>query len=249
MEFTFSPIGMIQSGYQKKYQAPRQAHIESADTAVIELAPHQNFETALADLEGFSHIWLIYVFHLNSHWKPKVLPPRYTRKKKGVFATRSPYRPNPIGLTVVKLNRIEGRTLYIEDHDLLDGTPILDIKPYLSYSDSHPEADQGWIGKLDEPAFELHIDDNAADAFDWLTRKGVNFQTQIERVLRTDPYPHPYRRISDLGDHHQIRYQEWCADYHIDSDQVRVYRVYSGFEANPLSASDPEIHQQFIERF
>jgi tRNA-Thr(GGU) m(6)t(6)A37 methyltransferase TsaA len=171
MSLTLEPIGFIKTSYKKKYDAPKQAHIEVAKEAKIVLNAQQNFEMALSDLSGFSHIWLIYHFHKNSHWKPKVLPPRKDRTKRGLFATRSPYRPNPIGMSVVCLEEIKGRTLYISNHDLLDGTPILDIKPYLAYSDSHPAASQGWLEENDSADYILEYTELAKEQNQWLLQK------------------------------------------------------------------------------
>ena len=187
MSYTFQPIGTIKTSYQKKYDAPRQPGVESATSGIITLLPHQNFEYALHDLQGFSHIWVIYVFHQNSAWKPKVLPPRKTREKKGLFATRSPHRPNPIGMSVVKLNKISGRKLWIEDHDLLDETPILDIKPYLTYADSHPDATQGWINDLVEHPFEISYQNDTLQKLNWLLAENIAFFFMISRPCRRFP--------------------------------------------------------------
>lgn len=138
-------IGTVHSPYRERYAAPRQPALETAEPATIELCPGMNLEQALADLEGFSHIWVIYWMHLNRGWNPTVVPPRGPKVRRGLFSTRAPHRPNSIGLSAVRLTSIEGRRLHIEDHDMLDGTPILDIKPYIPYTDAHPEASSGWL--------------------------------------------------------------------------------------------------------
>ena len=138
-------IGVVHSPYRERYAAPRQPALERAEPATIELNPGLNLEQALADLEGFSHIWVIYWMHLNRGWNPTVIPPRGPKVRRGLFSTRAPHRPNSIGLSAVRLNGVEGRKLYIEDHDMLDGTPVLDIKPYIPYTDAHPEASSGWL--------------------------------------------------------------------------------------------------------
>src|SRR5205085_10553192 len=110
----------------------------------LELHPDGRFEHALDDLGSFSHIWVLFWFHLNDSWHSKVLPPR-SDKRRGVFATRSPYRPNPLGMSVLRLERIEGRTLHVLDVDMIDGTPVLDIKPYLPYTDVVQTTGHGWL--------------------------------------------------------------------------------------------------------
>src|SRR6201996_5574727 len=142
---TLDPIGFLRSPQATKVEAARQPRAAVGTAARIELLPGHNFEHALEDLAGWELIWVIFWFHLNSGWRPKVLPPRSTTGRKGVFATRSPHRPNPIGISVVRLERIDGLTLYIRDADILDGTPVLDLKPYIAYSDAHPEAGTGWL--------------------------------------------------------------------------------------------------------
>ena len=138
-------IGIVHSPYRERYAAPRQPSLEKAEPATIELNPGMNLEQALADVEGFSHIWVIYWMHLNRGWNPTVIPPRGPKIRRGLFSTRAPHRPNSIGLSAVRLTGIEGRRLHIEDHDMLDGTPVLDIKPYIPYTDAHPEATSGWL--------------------------------------------------------------------------------------------------------
>ena len=143
----FTPIGTYHSEAKAPYEAARQPLERIQTQGEIVLESGQQFEQALEDLEGFERIWVIYVFHHNNHWKPKVLPPRGSDHKVGVFASRAPYRPNPIGISCVKLVKIVGLKITIEGTDLLDGTPVLDIKPYLPYADAFPESRTGWVAE------------------------------------------------------------------------------------------------------
>jgi len=146
---SLSPIGVVCSPYKERFATPRQpAYAVEDKPATITLTAGHNFEQALQDLESFSHIWVIYWMHLNQGWNPLVKPPRDKNNKHGVFATRAPHRPNSIGLSVVPLLSIQGRKLNISNHDMLDGTPVLDIKPYIPESDIMPDANAGWIDKL-----------------------------------------------------------------------------------------------------
>ena len=149
--FSFNPVGIVSSPYRQKFAVPRQPGLVTAATGEILLVGDQNREEALRGLEDFSHLWIIFVFHQNLQqgWKPTVRPPRLGgNKRMGVFATRSPFRPNPIGLSVVELKGIkkQGRqwTLRIAGGDLVDGTPILDIKPYVPYVDAIAGAQGGF---------------------------------------------------------------------------------------------------------
>lgn len=151
--FTYAPIAFVRSPYVRRIDAPHQATVVegtesgSASEAVIVMVDGLP-ENAWRDLEGFERIWLIFAFHRSEGWTPLVRPPRRCGKR-GVLATRSPHRPNAIGLSAVELVAIEGSELRVRGLDLLDGTPILDIKPYVPYADAFPESRAGWIDAVD----------------------------------------------------------------------------------------------------
>lgn len=152
--FTYRPIGTINSPYTRRIDAPHQSTVvegtESGEPALATLTLADWVDgQALKDLAGFERIWLIFSFHLSKGWKSAVKPPR-GGPKRGVLATRSPHRPNSIGLSAVELIGIEGRSLHLRGVDLLDGTPVLDIKPYVPYADAFPDARSGWIDELDD---------------------------------------------------------------------------------------------------
>lgn len=152
MKHEFEPIGFVQTCFKEKFGIPRQPGLVSQAAGVVKLRDHPDLRTALRELEGFSHLWLIFVFHEHGSrgWKPSIRPPRLGGARKvGVLASRSPHRPNPIGLSAVRLERVEpdapgGPELHVRGVDLLDGTPVLDLKPYLPYADSIPDARAGW---------------------------------------------------------------------------------------------------------
>lgn len=150
------PIAVARSPYKERFGAPRQASIttetregEHAE-GVIELLPDVPREV-LRDLEGFDYVWAIYVFHLDEpgRWRPLVKPPRDPDHARGLFATRAPHRPNPIGLSALRIARVEGRSVHVHGIDLLDGTPVLDLKPYVPYADAFPEAKAGWVDEAE----------------------------------------------------------------------------------------------------
>lgn len=143
MAFTVEPIGVARTAFTSKASAPRQAPLADAP-ARIELFRHSGMEHAVEDLSSWSHLWVLFWFDRAEHWRPKVLPPR-SSKRRGVFATRAPHRPNPIGLSAVRLLGVEGLVLHVSGLDLLDGTPVLDIKPYVPYCDQIPAANSGWL--------------------------------------------------------------------------------------------------------
>ncbi len=147
-EYQMKVIARIETDFPTKFGIPRQSGLNDALEARIVFEKDYRVPESLRGLDGFSHLWLVWVFSesVKNKWSPTVRPPRLGgNKRMGVFATRSPYRPNPIGLSSVRITRIEtseklGPVIYIAGADLMDGTPILDIKPYLPFADSHPDA-------------------------------------------------------------------------------------------------------------
>ena len=209
---TLDPIGFLRSSLATKVEAARQPRAAIGTPARIELLPGHNFEHALEDLERWELIWVIFWFHLNPGWRPKVLPPRSTTGRKGVFATRSPHRPNPLGMSVVRLERIEGLVLHIRDTDMLDGTPVLDLKPYVAYTDAHPGAGTGWLedaaraNTSSQPAdpvsaYLVQFEALATEQAAWIeAHTGLAIRERIQSTLALGPTSHPYRRIRRVGE-------------------------------------------------
>jgi len=147
--FLVTPIGWVRSPYQRRFGTPQQAAAADSDAeAVLEMDAARIPIAALGHLEGMERLWVLSWLHRGGTWAPEVMPPRGARVRRGLFATRSPDRPNPLGLSAVKLVRIEGHRLHVRGVDLLDGTPILDLKPYVPYADAFPEAKAGWIDEI-----------------------------------------------------------------------------------------------------
>jgi tRNA-Thr(GGU) m(6)t(6)A37 methyltransferase TsaA len=144
--FEMRPIGFVRSPYSETTQIPKGWGAKHEVEGVLEILPE--FEEGLKDIEGFSHLFVIWVFHQTEGYSLLGKPPTDDRPH-GVFATRSPHRPNPIGLTVVQLLRVEGPRLHVQGVDMLDGTPILDIKPYLS-GVSEEKVRRGWLAEAEE---------------------------------------------------------------------------------------------------
>lgn len=217
---------------------------------VIELVGGHNFEVALCDLAGFSRIWLLWWFHRNQGWRPKVLPPRGRVGRRGLFATRAPYRPNPIGLTSVPLLGIRGRRLFIGPHDLLDGTPILDIKPYLPSVDSFPQESEGWLKELtpEAPRYELVFTALAQRQLDWLGEQfHPDFPARVVRLLSNDPYPHKTRRITRLPNELRLGCGAWRVYYQVEGQRVLIDRIGSGLH-EPTGHPEEEIHRRFVQQ-
>ncbi len=257
MTLTLEPIGYIATPYIDRYRAPRQPEQGGLRSeAVVTLEPGRNYEQALEDLAGFERIWLIFWFHRNTTWKPKVSPPR-GNSRRGVFATRSPHRPNPIGLSLVRLLEVRGRTLRVADCDLLDGTPILDIKPYIPYVDAFPDAAAGWLAEIEEPRFHIVLAEEARPRLEWLEEEfDVNLYDVAERVLSADPRPHSYRRVREVeGGRFELAIQSWRIVFTVEGDRVLLTDVTSGYTREALETAEPgtlhdeEAHRAFHTRW
>lgn len=199
VDFDFKPIGIIRSCFPEKFGIPRQPGLVKEATATLELLPPYDRAEALEGLETFSHLWLIFVFHasLKETWKATVRPPRLGGNKRvGVFASRSMYRPNPIGLSVVELERVdtsaEQPRLFLKGVDLLDGTPVLDIKPYLPYVDAIADAHGGYAHSTPEPRLQVKFSSTAATQCTGYEQTYPNLRTLIIQVLELDPRPAYY---------------------------------------------------------
>jgi len=253
---TLEPIGYVRTTLATKTEAVRQPRAGGNAIGRIELLPGKNFEHALLDLDGWDYIWVLFWFHFNQGWRPKVLPPRSLSGRKGVFGTRSPHRPNPLGLSAVKLERIDGLTLYVADIDMLDGTPVLDIKPYVAYTDAIAATENGWLDESREdpvPAFEVQWDAAAASQAEWIeTRTNLPLRERVTATLALGPVPQPYRRIRPHGDGFVLAVKEWRVRFSVAERSVRVHDVASGFrEAQLVRGDAPEIvaHREFRARF
>lgn len=184
-------IGHIHTDFPTKFGIPRQSGLVESLKGTITFEPEYRNPQCFRGLEEFSHIWLLWKFSKSEkeHWSATVKPPRLGGKKRmGVFATRSPYRPNDIGLSSVKLEQITfdetlGPVLHVAGADLMDGTPIYDIKPYIAYADCHPEATEGFAGKVKEKELQVEFPEEL------LVRYPEEKRAAILGVLAQDPRP------------------------------------------------------------
>jgi tRNA-Thr(GGU) m(6)t(6)A37 methyltransferase TsaA len=242
------PIGTVHTSLVAKVDAPRQPGAITKAPGTIELFPGRNFEHALEDLQDWELIWVVFWFHLNAGWRPKVLPPRSVTGRKGLFSTRSPHRPNPIGLSAVRLERVDGLTLHVRDVDMVDGTPVLDIKPYVPYADAYPGARSGWLERdatLDAtpPAdrvaqFLVTFEPLAAEQLAWIEeRTGLALGQRVQSILSLGPAPHPYRRIRRNGDTWRLAIKDWRIRFRVDGREMRVIEIASGYRNAQLVAS------------
>lgn len=201
MSFQFDSIGVVRSCFKEKFGTPRQPGLATHAHALIEIYPPYNREECFRGLEHFSHLWVCFVFHQNlgKTWQPTVRPPRLGGNEKiGVFASRSGFRPNPLGISVVPLRAIEhtprATLLYVDGLDLIDGTPIVDIKPYVPYVDAVPDARAGYAPT--PPAASLSVAFSAQASQECDAKAAQlnipDLRALIIEILQSDPRPAYY---------------------------------------------------------
>ncbi len=251
--FQLDSIGTFYAAEQYPYDAARQAAMAVDNAGRVCLEQGRNYEQAVADLDGFSHIWLIYWFDRNVSWKPKVQPPRGPRKV-GVFASRAPYRPNPIGLSCVELIQVDGLVLHVRGHDLLNNTPILDIKPYLPYADSFPEAITGWVQEAAGEDCVVDILPAAELQLVWLEERGAGcIRAFLLQQLSSRPTDAARKRVREIGNGlWEIAYRTWRACFRCNPAACRtqVISIYSGYSAQDLidtedRYADKRLHREY----
>lgn len=214
------PIAHIQSPFREKFGVPRQAGLADCEARIV-FEPEYRTAEAVRGLEEFEYVWLVWLFHLvdgGGEFRPTVRPPRLGGNSRvGVFATRSPFRPNPIGLSSVRLLRIDietglGPVLYVAGADLVDGTPILDIKPYIPYADAHPDVRAGFA--QEEPTPLAVVDPEG-----WLERLPAELRRTAVGALGADPRPHYHHDPERV---YAMSLGEWTVRFRVEDGRVLV---------------------------
>lgn len=224
--FSFRPIGRVHSPYVEKFGIPRQPSLVDIPSQIEIEAPYARAE-AFRGLADFSHIWVHWVFHktLRERWKPTVRPPRLGGNQRvGVFASRSMFRPNALGLSVVELLDIEQwgerMLLHLRGADMLDGTPVLDIKPYLPYVDAIPDARAGYAEQA--PQASLQVEFSAqADAFIAAQTDLPSLKTHLTQILALDPRP-AYQPGDKAERDYAMRLYRFDIHWRADDDRLQV---------------------------
>jgi tRNA (adenine37-N6)-methyltransferase len=204
----YSPIGILHTCFTEKFGVPRQSMMVPSAWGILKLNPDPNYFAALGELDRFTHLWIIFDFHLHApgQWRPTIEPPRLSQTKRvGVFASRSPHRPNPIGLSVVKLEKIDwyapgGIEIQVSGLDIMDGTPVLDIKPYLPYADCIADAGSGWAeGEVEK--YPVLFSAQSLQSLSVLGKQAhPRLRELIEQMLEWDPRPTSQRRSLPIGE-------------------------------------------------
>ncbi len=223
---SLEPIGVVHSCYGEKFGIPRQPGLAPSARSRIEVLPPYDRDEAFRGIEDFSHLWIIFAFHANgrTHWVPTVRPPRLGGNRRlGVFATRSPFRPNPLGLSAVRFEglRREGKKLYLElsGGDFLDGTPVLDIKPYIPYADRQDEATGGFAQQAPETRLEVRWSEEATRSLEGLARNdALALKKLVQESLGLDPRPAYIRDDREFA----CLLDGWNLRWRIDDQGVQV---------------------------
>ncbi len=242
---TLQPIGYLRTRQQVKFQAGHQPTTAAEAANELELLAGCGYEQALQDLGGMERVWLLWWFHRNERWRPLVLPPRGPARRRGVFATRSPHRPNPLGLTAVPLLGVDGRRLLLGPCDLVDGTPIFDLKPYVAAYDAFPAARAGWIDAMEtelrEPArFTVSLSAAATVHAQWLRENWqIDFTPRLIELLSRDPTPHRTRRIRRRNaTDFEIGCGAWRAVFTVTDETVCVRALEAAYPMKFLHRAD-----------
>ncbi len=231
--FIFEQIGVIETDFHDKFGIPRQPGLAKSARGVIKLNHHPFLLQALKGLDSFSHLWIVFVFHQHDSkaWKPSIRPPRLGGAKKvGVLASRSPHRPNPIGLSCVKIEKIDGYDIHVSGVDLLNNTPVLDIKPYVPYADSIPEADGGWA-REGITRVPLKYSEQALEMIDKVRQKNPDFPKLVEEVIELDPRPASQRKKFPVDAEHSqgtrfgAQILEWDVRWEIKDRIFYIFEV------------------------
>ena len=259
--YTFAPIAFVRSGSKYRFEAPRQA-VFARTGAFIEFMPDERMAVAAEDLAGFDRVWLVFCFHLNDNkdWKAKVRPPVSPNGGRyGVFATRSPHRPNPIGISCVELLAVEKGGLCVGPCDLLDGTPILDIKPYIPEADAFPDAKAGWRDGIAADDWALAFLPPAAEKMTWIEKNsGLDIAEFCRIQLARNPLDRHHKRVKESSPGvYTIGCRVWKVSFAPDPESrtVTVLDVLTNYNQEDLAPDAPDpyadkaIHRAFLLAF
>jgi tRNA (adenine37-N6)-methyltransferase len=260
-DLTLKPIGFVRSGKGEKFEARHQPLESEPEVHLLEWADPSAMRDAVRDLDGFSRIWIVWWFHRNHTWRPLVLPPRGSARRRGVLATRSPHRPNPIGLSAVRLLGVEPGRLLLGATDLVDGTPVLDVKPYIPKYDAFPDERSGWMEAVEaeerlRPVFTVVWSPAAQEQWEWLVAGWkVDFRARMTELLSSDPRPHRTRRIVRRGEGFEIACGAWRGVYRVAEGVVTVEALQVGFprrfleDRSRTEVPDREAQLAFLARW
>lgn len=254
------PIGYFHGDADYKFEVPRQGAFHAGHVGVIELLPGKNFELALRDIGGFERLWILFLFHRNEGWRPTTRPPvpPQDHDRVGIFASRSPYRPNPVGLSCVRLLKANGLRLEIDEADLIDGTPVIDIKPYIPAADSFPLARAGWVDTQTHDLWRITIGVEFARQSAWLlARTGFDLLNFAQVQLSNSPFDSTRKRVRVTGEGTaELAYRTFRIgfEYSQETKEITLTGIRSGYSADDLKKEedpygDKGLHRELLRTF
>lgn len=255
-------IGVFHTDFSYKYDVARQGVFFSGHPGIITLKSGFDFEQALRDLDGFERIWLIFQFHQNQGWRPTTKPPvpPQDRDRVGVFASRSPYRPNSLGLSCVRLLKVNGLFLHVDECDLLDETPILDIKPYIPKVDAFPNAQAGWVDSQQPFLWIIQSTSLFQEQNEWILKHlSWNLASFAQVQLSVHPLDESRKRVHIQNSEKEeavLSYRTFriLFTYNTELREITLKSIFSGYSQNDLALEedrykDKEAHRCFNKMF
>lgn len=261
--FPFKAIGYVRTSSRYRYEMPRQAAFSGVPAFIEWVKEDPGYAEAAKDLAGFDRIWVLFCFHLNwDHWNSMVRPPvSPDGKKYSLFATRSPHRPNPIGLSCVKLLSVEKNGLFIGPCDILDGTPVFDIKPYIPEVDAFPDSAAGWHDRIKDTGYEVSFTENFLAKSRFLASlSSLDVENFCRIQLKYSPLDSSRKRVKkmDAGERkYRIGCRTWQVIFQLDEEkkQILVEELFSNYTeeellpGSPDKYNDKDFHRAFLASF
>lgn len=257
MKFEFEPIGVFSCPRKYRFETPRQGAFADNSGVIVLNAEDPRLAEACRDLNGVERIWVIFCFHLNSGWRPFIQPPVSPGGRRvSTLATRAPYRPNPIGMSCVELVRVEKNKLYVRDSDLLDGTPVLDIKPYIPAADAFPASRVAWLDEAEADKYSIEYTPDAMARIEWLRGQGEpDLENFCSVQLAFDPFNRRRKRVCEEPEGGwSIGCRTWRVYFTVTEKLLTVHAVRSHYTQDELASGedkygDKALHRAFAENF
>ena len=257
MKFEFEPIGVFSCPRKYRFETPRQGAFADNSGVIVLNAEDPRLAEACRDLNGVERIWVIFCFHLNSGWRPFIQPPVSPGGRRvSTLATRAPYRPNPIGMSCVELVRVEKNKLYVRDSDLLDGTPVLDIKPYIPAADAFPASRVAWLDEAEADKYSIEYTPDAMARSEWLRGQGgPDLENFCSVQLAFDPFNRRRKRVGEEPEGGwSIGCRTWRVYFTVTEKLLTVHAVRSHYTQDELASGedkygDKALHRAFAENF
>lgn len=251
MKFEFEPVGVFSCPRKYRFETPRQGAFADNSGVIVLNEEDPRLAEACRDLNGVERIWVIFCFHLNSGWRPFIQPPVSPGGRRvSTLATRAPYRPNPIGMSCVELVRVEKNKLYVRDSDLLDGTPVLDIKPYIPAADAFPMSRVAWLDEAEADKYSIEYAPEATARIEWLRGQGgPDLENFCSVQLAFDPFNRRRKRVREEAEGGwSIGCRTWRIYFTVSGKRLTVHSVRSHYTQDELASGEDKYGDKALHR-